>query len=955
MPTQPAVDEIERLVKKFKALSTRERHAYNEDNTRKDFVLPLFRALEWNTNDMREVSAEDKISRGFVDFSFRINGIRKFLLETKRIGEDLNKPLWLQQAIDYAYHKGVTWAVLSDFEGLRILNAEVKEAEPRQAVFKEIHFEEYLTRIDELWLLSRSAIIEGTLDRKAEEVFKKSIRTPISTSLFDSLKDWRDDLYANLVAYNKGRLYTPKMIEEAVQRILDRLIFIRTAEDRDMEGDKLIALVRELRDSGRFNDLIPVLNRRFRDLDGIYNSQIFSPHLSEDLEYEPTTLSKIIEGLYESRANAVSYNFAFIDADVLGRVYEQYLGYSVAARTDAEKQVEAARKAKRKSQGIYYTPTFVVKYIVQQTLGRYLEEHGYSAARTVRVLDPACGSGSFLIEAFQVLDQYLARERGEAQGEYQIQDAMRQRQILEENLYGVDKDEQAVEVARLNLLLKALHLREKLPMLRNIVEGDSLISATDVDLEKYFGAKRKEKKPLDWEQQFPKALAEGGFDVIIGNPPWLMAGYYVGPDLDYLKSHYDSAEGKYDLYYLFIELGIRLLKTDGYFGMIVPNKFFQTQAARKLRAFLSSEKLLNTIMDFGEEQLFADATNYSCILLLRKSENESVRYVRALKDMTVVESYNVPVERLTDEPWNFGRQSTQSIFSKMEKTGIPLSEIAARFGTGVQSGADRILIVDSSTAKMLEKQIVRAVYRGRDVRRYVLALDAKQIIFPYIKKGNAFAVLDEKGFKSQYPKTHSYLAAHKKELTNRVWFGKSPTDISGKWYGLMYMDSPQSFSAPHLLTPSLSNKSNFALGNDSLFVTGTAGVTSVIFKDKLPESILYCLAILNSSLLSLYVVNHSPVFQGGYRKFSAPYLKKLPIRRINFEDPADKKRHDDIVALVNEMLELHKDYAEAERNKEDRRHALKARIDEVDAEIDALVYQLYGLTEEEIKVVEGKE
>ncbi|HEX9075774.1 MAG TPA: N-6 DNA methylase, partial [Anaerolineae bacterium] len=619
MSPQSAYDQIEGLVKKFKGLSAHARQAYNEADTRKDLILPLFRAMEWNIDDMREVAAEEKISRGFVDFSFRINGVRRFVLETKRIGEDLNDPRWAQQSIDYAYHKGVTWAVLSDFEGLKLFNAEAREANPFQAQFKEFGVDDYLPRLDELWWLSRPAIIEGVLDREAEKVFKKSIKTPITQSLFDNLKDWRAKLYTLLREYNRGKLYDAKQIDDAVQRILDRLIFIRTAEDREVEAEKLIALVRELKDRNRPNDLIPELNKRFRALDRVYNSQLFAPHYSEDLDIgEPSTLAGIINGLYGSPANFTSYNFALIDADVLGRVYEQYLGYVLSEHEELE-----AKKAKRKSQGIYYTPTFVVKYIVQQTLGKYLEERGYNTARTVRVLDPACGSGSFLIEAFDVLDQFLARESGQSHRAYDMHDYARHLQILTSNLYGVDKDEQAVQVAQLNLLLKALNVPDKLPKLVNIRQGDSLISGTPKELEGFFGADWEKKNPFNWEREFSKAMADGGFDVIIGNPPWLMAGYYLESDLEYLRKHYQSAEGKFDLYYTFIELGTRLLKAEGYLGMIVPNKFFQTQAARKLRAYLSSEKLIHTIVDFGEEQLFADATNYSCILLLHKSQNES--------------------------------------------------------------------------------------------------------------------------------------------------------------------------------------------------------------------------------------------------------------------------------------------------------------------------------------------
>lgn len=255
------------------------------------------------------------------------------MLETKRIGEDLTKPEWSQQAIDYAYHKDVTWAVLSDFEGLKIINAEIKESNPLSAMFKAFTVEDYVPRLDELWLLSRPAFAEGLLDREAEKNFKRSIKTPITQALFDNLTRWRKDLYKNLRAYNS--MWSDKDIDDAVQRILDRLIFIRTAEDREVEGDMLMALVRELRDKNRLNDLIPALTQRFRQLDGIYNSELFAPHLCESLTYEPTVLVDIIEELYGSAASLIRTNFAFIDADVLGRAYEQYLGNVVVGKVGA--------------------------------------------------------------------------------------------------------------------------------------------------------------------------------------------------------------------------------------------------------------------------------------------------------------------------------------------------------------------------------------------------------------------------------------------------------------------------------------------------------------------------------------------------------------------------------------------------------------------------------------------
>ncbi|MEW6567757.1 MAG: hypothetical protein AB1449_06250 [Chloroflexota bacterium] len=222
MITAPSPQEqIDALVRKYKSLSPSEVRHYNEENTRKDFILPLFRALEWNTTDATEVSAEEKVSRGWVDFSFRLHGIPRFFLETKRLKEDITKEEWVRQAIDYAWTKGVTWAALSDFEGLRLFNAEWKEANPLQAQFLEFNLDTYLSDFDRLWWLSRPEIAAGTLDRQAEQVGKKVRKEPVSQHLFDDLKLWRSELFRHLRAYN--RRTSTAQIDEAVLRILNRL------------------------------------------------------------------------------------------------------------------------------------------------------------------------------------------------------------------------------------------------------------------------------------------------------------------------------------------------------------------------------------------------------------------------------------------------------------------------------------------------------------------------------------------------------------------------------------------------------------------------------------------------------------------------------------------------------------------------------------------------------------
>jgi hypothetical protein len=207
---------------------------------------------------------------------------------------------------------------------------------------------------------------------------------------------------------------------------------------------------------------------------------------------------------------------------------------------------------------------------------------------------------------------------------------------------------------------------------------------------------------------------------------------------------------------------------------------------------------------------------------------------------------------------------------------------------------------------------------------------------------------DLKGYKNIY----SLLSKNKAKLAQRIWFDKRAEELSGKWYGMMYLDSYTSFAVPHILTPSLSDRSNFAMGTGGLFATGTAGVTSVILREGISENILYLLGLLNSVLISFYAIGHSPVFSGGYYKFSSPYLRRIPIRRINLSDVADKAKHDNMVSLVKRMLDLHKRLAVAKTP--DDKTRLRRQIEATDSEIDRLVYDLYGLTEEEVSIVEGR-
>lgn len=943
MTTQDlAYTEIEKLVKNFKNIPASQRKGMNEMQTRLGYILPLFRALGWDTSNINEVSPEEKVSRGWVDFSFRIGNVPRFFLETKKVNENLNDPKWVKQAIDYAWTKSVTWALLSDFEGLRVFNAEWKEANPFSAQFIEFDLDSYLTDFERLWWLSKSETMARRLDLEAEKVGKKIKRQAVSQILFDDLKSWRTNLFKNYKAFNLG--YSPAQIDEAVLRLLNRLIFIRTAEDREVEDNRLRSLVRVLRDKKQINNLDRELATVFRQFDGTYNSELFARHFSEELQIPPSDLEAVIEGLYEK--NFTRYNFNALDADVLGTAYEQYLGHVVAEGVD-ETHVEEKR-TKRKSQGIYYTPTFVTKYIVQQTIGKYLDEHGYNPSHPPRVLDMACGSGSFLIEAFDVIDRYvmnLRRQTSEVSplvGASEVFDRARQLEVLGNCIFGVDKDKQAVEVARLNLLLRGLHSREKLPMLENIAHGDSL-------------------RPETFESNFPQIMKEGGFDVIIGNPPYVRQETLGEEFKAYAQQNFETYAGTADLYIYFIEQAHKLLKPGGYFGMIVSNKWMRSNYGKALREFLKRESQLVEIIDFGELPVFENAATFPAIIITCKAKSEKQSFLYApIKRLdfesllSEVKSFSSTLNEraLQGDNWNLTSDFAESLIEKIKPSCTSLGDyVNNEIYFGVKTGNVSIFVIDSNTKNKLiakdpnSEEIIKKYVIGDDVRKYRIAEKERFVIFTW----HGIDI-------SKYPAVSDYLLPFKNELMPKPkgWVGETWQGRKGgayEWYEIQdAVEYHEIFNRPKIVYPDIAKESRFAFDSKGLYVADT------IFS--IPSNDLYLLGLLNSKLswfiLKILCPSLGDPDKGGRLRLKISYIKNLPVRRIDFGNPAERSAHDELVKLVEKMLALQKERQSMRREDDlDRVRNLERQIAQVDEEIDQRVYALYGLTEEEIKIIEG--
>ena len=746
-------------------------------------------------------------------------------------------------------------------------------------------------------------------------VIKKGTST-VDSEFLKTIEEWRLELARNIALRNKE--LTVEELNFAVQLIIDRIIFLRIAEDRGIEKygqlKKLTELAQNEKDNYPVYDAFIELCRK---ADAKYNSGLF--HFTEEndislsadtltptLHVDDGKLKKIIDGLYYPDC---PYEFSMISTEILGNIYEQFLG-KVIRLTDAHQAKVEDKPEVKKAGGVFYTPQYIVNYIVENTVGELLKGKTPNKVSKLRIVDPACGSGSFLLGAYQKLldwhvEYYSNLEQPPKNVIYTGKDGIprltiqEKKRILLNNIYGVDIDSQAVEVTKLSLLLKVLEDENKdvleaqqkliqeraLPYLGdNIRCGNSLICTDILEQQDLTMNELQSINPFDWEDEFSEIFKNGGFDAIIGNPPYIRMQIVDKQTNNYCRNNYITpTKGNYDAYIVFVEKAIEILNNDGIMGYILPHKFFTAKYGAPLRTFISENKNLNRIIHFGDQQVFENATTYTCLLFLNKHQNKKFYFDR-ISDLdkfkvkyTDDSNKYLNFDKVDSNEWIFVSGDEEKVFYKLWDMPVKLTD-NSNISQGLATSADKIYIlplIETYDLKSkceskflqeeicLENNILKPLLKGAEIKRYAQPKPNNVLIFPYSTDNDkliSFARTDMK----RYPLTFEYLNSTKDKLLKR-----SNVDTKN-WWLYPYPKNLLIMEKPKIIYQVLSREDSFTLDEHGEYFYvggGNAGGYAITTESNDINELKFLLGILNSKLTTFFISKVASCFRGGYYSF----------------------------------------------------------------------------------------
>jgi type I restriction-modification system DNA methylase subunit len=961
------------------------------------------------------------------DGAIKINDEVVAVIELKSTKtKDFNKIQ--EQAFGYKVsHPNCKYVVTSNFNKLRFY---IENA----TAFEEFDlFNLTNERFKLLWLcLSFESVSSGIpLKIKSESTLNEE---NITKKLYKDYSLFRKEVFNDIV--EKNQQYDKLTLFNKTQKLLDRFLFIFFAEDRRLlPVNSISKIIEKWEDDIAYGDekslytsfklYFNLLNKgraasAKREEIFAYNGGLFAPdEILNSITIDDKLLSKHTKQL-------TTYDFeSDVSVNILGHIFEHSLSEIEEIQNEITGAETDKTSSKRKKDGVFYTPSYITKYIVENTVGKLCQEkkeeleineevYTQRKARSkkridnldtyrnwllgITICDPACGSGAFLVQAldFLIEEHKYIDELNAAYHGASIPFSDITSSILENNLYGVDINGESVEIAKLSLWLRTAQKGRKLTSLNsNIKCGNSLIDDPEVAGDKAF----------NWKNEFPEVFTNGGFDVVIGNPPYVRQELFkeIKP---YLEQHYKCYNSVADLYTYFIEKGIRLMNERGLFSFILPNKFLKATYGKNIRKIIKEQSNLELLLDFDDFPVFADATTYPIIYVVNKVTDfseDSFMYAEINKRDNTVDPINlleskkhkVPFASLTEDMWNFIDVTSFEILNKIKSDSTQLGKVVnKKIYRGLTTGKNDAFVINGLKRKELisksgkNSERIKVLATGKEVKRNTFDFQDKYLLFTGF----------DDDIPKEYPEIQEELDKHKEALIKRY-------DKGENYWNLRACAYYEEMQLPKIIYPRINNRGNFYFDEKGeVFL-----LDNNFFISTKSKAIL---ALLNSKLVYFYLKNVCTTLQGGFYDFRRDKITSIPVNNnlnsieqdisiladnlIDYTDQLNKNESNFINLLKSKfeintfskklqnwhelefgefLLELEKarkksakeneteysklslgedaEWIQYFKEQKQKAEELKALIDKTDKEIDQMVYELYGLTQEEIEIVEN--
>ena len=957
---------------------------YNETLLRSDFLDPLFELLGWDiknragkpTNE-REVVLEEPLKAGALDntkkpdYTFRLFAERKFFLEAKKPCvhiHEVDAPA--RQVRRYGYTANLKISVLSNFEYLMIYDSSVKVEENdnnQKALIKKYHYTEYEENFEEIKrLLGKESVYSGQFDEEWKDIEARLKQWSVDKQFLKQINEWR--LLLGKEILDAEPTIDMELLGDEVQSYINKILFLRVCEDRNIETYKELLTIA---DDGQFNALL----EKFRNADSKYNFGIFDQTLSEQVVCNASSAFwTIIHQLYFPESH---YSFSVFSSDILGHIYEIFIAEKLAM---VGGELQIVKKPENEDRDVVTTPTYIIREILRQTISPLCIDKSAKEILGMRIADIACGSGAFLLEAYQLLndiliDYYIQHDISKlvqvGENSYRLKYAEK-KQLLTNCIYGVDKDFNAVEACKFGLLLKLLEdedsasLINEHPILpdlaKNIFFGNSLLSSSDISIED-----ATEINPFDF--------GDLQFDAIIGNPPYLTTECMknVTPkELPLYKQKYLSAYKQFDKYIVFIERATSLLKDNGLLGYIVPLKFMKVGAGQELRRLIMTDKTLEAITAFGACKVFPGKSNYTCLLILKKAKHDTFRYNEVsnierwkLADKSVLPTDIKDYSIISEGTWPLFPEYLREAYNIIVSNSTTLLDITGEDNifNGIQTSANKVYVFQPKSERngvytfmkgnlewKVEKDVTRPYFQtsheNDGLNTYRTFRPNARVIFPYRKNdAGKLEMIPLDDIKKDYPKLYKYLIAHKDILNVASRDIKPVPTTPNEWHRYGRHQSLDACNLPEkIIVGVLSTGDKYAVDSYSTFVSsgGTAGYCMIALPESSQYSIFYLQAILNCKYLEWISSLYGEVFGGGFIARGTKVLKQLPIRKIDFDNDEERRIHDSIAGKQKQLIKLG-DKMDAKHGNKRQLTILQRQFDIARQELAYIIMNLYGM------------